>query len=156
MTFGRAWVLALVWLPFAWAWYERSRARRPLALVLKAATFALILFALADPSLELSRTRVALAVLVDTSASVSPADLERASRTVKAMDDEKGRNFIRVIPFAHNTRAPESGESESPWRLRPTAGPGARSTDLEAAIREAASCPSLRHVAAPGPDHRRP
>ncbi len=139
MTFGRAWVLALVWLPFAWAWYERSRARRPLALVLKAVTFALILFALAEPNLELSRTRVALAVLVDTSASVSPADLQQASRTVKAMDSEKGRNFLRVIPFAHNTRAAESGESESPWRLRPTSGPGARSTDLEAAIREAAA-----------------
>jgi Ca-activated chloride channel homolog len=139
VTFGRAWVLALVWLPFAWAWYERSRARRPLALVLKAVTFALILFALAEPNLELSRTRVALAVLVDTSASVSPADLQQASRTVKAIDSEKGRNFLRVIPFAHNTRAAESGESESPWRLRPTSGPGARSTDLEAAIREAAA-----------------
>jgi uncharacterized membrane protein len=139
VTFGRAWVLALVWLPFAWAWYERSRARRTLALVLKAVTFALILFALAEPNLELSRTRVALAVLVDTSASVSPADLQQASRTVKAIDSEKGRNFLRVIPFAHNTRAAESGESESPWRLRPTSGPGARSTDLEAAIREAAA-----------------
>ena len=143
MTFGRAWVLALVWLPFAWAFYERSHARRRWALALKAATFALILFALAEPNLQLNRTRVALAVLVDTSASVSPGDLERASRTVKAINDEKGRNFMRVVPFAHNTRAPESGEGESPWRLRPTAGPGARSTDLEAAIREAvASLPS--------------
>jgi uncharacterized membrane protein len=139
VTFGRAWVLALVWLPFAWAWYERPRARRLGALVLKAVTFALILFALAEPSLQLSRTRVALAVLVDTSASVSPEDLERASRTVKAMDSEKGRNFLRVIPFAHNARAAESGENESPWRVRPTAGPGARSTDLEAAVREAAA-----------------
>jgi uncharacterized membrane protein len=46
---------------------------------------------------------------------------------------------MRVIPFARATRTPESGEAESPWRLRPTAGAGGRSTDLEAALREAAT-----------------
>ena len=76
---------------------------------------------------------------MDTSASVAPADLQRASRLVSAMNDNRGRNFMRVIPFARATRAPESGEAESPWRLRPTAGAGGRSTDLEAALREAAT-----------------
>jgi len=139
VNFGRAWVLALVWLPLAWAFFEDSRARRRGALALKAATFTLILLALAEPRLEISRTRVALGVVVDTSASVAPADLERASRLVSAMNDNRGRNFMRVIPFARATRAPESGEAESPWRLRPTAGAGGRSTDLEAALREAAT-----------------
>ncbi len=139
MNFGRAWVLALVWLPLAWAFFEDSRARRRGALALKVATFTLILLALAEPRLEISRTRVALGVVVDTSASVAPADLERASRLVSAMNDNRGRNFMRVIPFARATRAPESGEAESPWRLRPTAGAGGRSTDLEAALREAAT-----------------
>jgi uncharacterized membrane protein len=144
VTFGRTWVLALVWLPFAWAWYElttvkTTRARRGPALALKVATFVLILLALAEPNLEISRTRVALGVLVDTSASVAPTDLERASRLVAGMNDNRGRNFLRVIPFARATRAPASGEAESPWRLRPTTGPDGRSTDLEAAIREAAT-----------------
>jgi Ca-activated chloride channel homolog len=148
MRFGREWALALLWIPFAWAWFEATRpqstrARRLPALALKTATFALILLALAEPSIEISRSRVALGVLVDTSASVSPEDLARASRLVSSMNDNKGRNFLRVIPFARATRAPEAGESESPWRLRPTAGTGAQSTDLEAAIREAtASLPS--------------
>jgi len=142
VKFGHEWALALVWIPFAWAWYEvtrpqSTRARRLPALALKAATFALILFALAEPSIEISRSRVALGVLVDTSASVSADDLARASRLVASMNDNRGRNALRVIPFARATRAPEAGESESPWRFRPTAGPGARSTDLEAAIREA-------------------
>ncbi len=144
MNFGRAWVLALVWLPLAWAWFDQrrtedSRTRRRGALALKVATFTLILLALAEPRLEISRTRVALGVVVDTSASVAPADLQRASRLVSAMNDNRGRNFMRVIPFARATRAPESGEAESPWRLRPTAGAGGRSTDLEAALREAAT-----------------
>lgn len=139
MTFGRAWVLSLVWLPLAWAYFKNTQARRRWALGLKTAALTLILLALAEPNLEISRTRVALGVLVDTSASVSAADLERASRLVAAMDNNRGRNFLRVIPFARATRAPESGEGERPWRLRPTAGPGARSTDLEAAIREAST-----------------
>lgn len=144
MNFGRAWVLAFVWLPLAWGWFESRRptdlrARRRGALALKVATFTLILFALAEPSLEISRTRVALGVLVDTSASVSPADLDRASRLVSSMNDNRGRNFMRVIPFARATRTPESGEAESPWRFRATAGVGGRSTDLEAALREAAT-----------------
>ena len=141
MSFGRTWVLALVWLPFAWAWYERSRARRLGALVLKTATFALILFALSEPNLELSRSRVALAVLVDTSASVSPADLERASRTVKGDGQREGFQ----LPSHHSLRPGYArariGEADSlsPGRLRATAGPGAHATDLEAAIREAAA-----------------
>lgn len=130
-------MLALVWLPFAWAWFERSRSPRRPALLLKVATFTLILLAIAEPRLELSRTRVALGVLVDTSASVPAADLARASRIVASMNDNRGRNFMRVIPFARSTRAPEPGEGESPWKLRPTAGPGGRSSDLEAAVREA-------------------
>jgi Ca-activated chloride channel homolog len=77
--------------------------------------------------------------VVDTSASVSPADLQRASRLVAAMNDSRGRNSLRVIPFARATRTPESGEAESPWRIRATAGAGGRSTDLEAALREAAT-----------------
>ncbi len=113
--------------------------RRPWALALKVATFTLILVALAEPRLEISRTRVALGIVVDTSASVSAADLSRASRLISSMNDARGRNFMRVIPFARETRAPESGEAESPWRLRPTAGPGGRSTDLEAALLEAAT-----------------
>ena len=137
MSFGRTWALALVWLPFAWAWFERTRSPRRPALMLKVAAFTLILLALAEPRLELSRTRVALGVLVDTSASVPAADLDRASRIVAAMNDNRGRNFMRVIPFARATRAPEPGEGEKPWKLRPTAGPGGRSTDLEAAVREA-------------------
>ncbi len=71
MTFDRTWVLAIAWLPLAWMLFEWRRTTRKLALVLKAACFTAILLALAEPRMILQETKVALAVLVDTSASSS-------------------------------------------------------------------------------------
>ncbi len=139
MTFDRIWVLAFVWLPLAWTIFEWRRTQRKLALVLKALSFAAILFALAEPRLNTSETKVALAVLVDTSNSVSAADLERASQIAGAIANERGRHWMRVIPFARSTRLLDRTEGGKPWKLKPTSGESGRATDLEAAIREAAA-----------------
>jgi len=142
MTFDRDWVLALAWLPVAWAVFEWRRTQRHLALVLKALSFVAVLLALAEPHLATTETKVALAVLVDTSASVSPADLDRASQLAAAINNEKGRHWVRVIPFARSTRTLDATEGK-PFKLRLTAGESGRATDLEAAIREAvASLPA--------------
>jgi Ca-activated chloride channel homolog len=142
MTFDREWVLALAWIPAAWAVFEWRRTQRHLALVLKALSFVAVLMALAEPHLATMETKVALAVLVDTSASVSATDLDRASKLAAAINDEKGRHWVRVIPFARSTRTLEATEGK-PWRLRLTAGESGRATDLEAAVREAvASLPA--------------
>ena len=142
MTFDRSWVLALAWLPAAWAVFEWRRTQRHLALVLKALSFVAVLLALAEPRLSTTETKVALAVLVDTSASVTSVDLERASQLAAAIDKEKGRHWVRVIPFARATRPLDATEGK-PWALRLTAGESGRATDLEAAVREAiASLPA--------------
>ncbi|HEY6344517.1 MAG TPA: VWA domain-containing protein [Bryobacteraceae bacterium] len=142
MTFDREWVLAVAWLPLAWAAWEWGRTRRRLALALKALALAAILLALAEPKLSVRQTKVAVAVLVDTSASISQADLENASRLSRAMHDAQGRHWMRLIPFARSTRDLDRGESQR-WVLRKTAGEAGRATDLEAAVREAiASLPS--------------
>jgi Ca-activated chloride channel family protein len=142
MTFDREWVLAISWLPVAWAIFEWRRTQRHLALVLKALSFVAVLVALAEPHLATTETKVALAVLVDTSASVSPADLDRASQLAEAINNEKGRHWVRVIPFARSTRSLDTTEGK-PWKLRLTAGESGRATDLEAAVREAvASLPA--------------
>ena len=52
---------------------------------------------------------------------------------------ERGRHWMRVIPFARSTRSLDRAESQKPWHLLPTAGEAGRATDLEAAIREAAA-----------------
>src|SRR6516225_10443576 len=136
MIFERSWVLAIAWLPVAWAAWEWTRTRRRLALALKALTLAAILVALAQPKLSVEETKVALAVLVDTSASVSSSDLQKASQLARAMRDAKGRHWMRVVPFARSTRDLDRAESQQ-WTLRPTSGEAGRATDLESAVREA-------------------
>jgi len=143
MIFDRSWVLFIAWLPLAWAAWEWRRTRRRLALALKAISLFAILLALAEPRLKVNETRVAVAVLVDTSDSVSPADLERASKLAQSMQSAEGRHWMRVIPFARGTRALESNEQQGSWRLRQTAGEAGRATDIESGVREAiASLPS--------------
>src|SRR5579863_8981843 len=95
MTFDRAWVLALAWLPLAWMVFEWRRTTRRLALVLKAFSLVAILIALSQPRLNVPETKGALAVLVDTSASVSPADLQHASQIAGTIANQRGRNWMR-------------------------------------------------------------
>ena len=137
MTFDRAWVLALAWLPLAWMVFEWRRTSRRGALIIKALSLVAILLALAEPRINVSETKVALAVLVDTSASVSDADLERESRIASAISSERGRHWMRVIPFARATRTLNVAEEQKGWKLEKTSGESGRATDLEAAIREA-------------------
>ncbi len=136
MNFERAWALAVVWLPLAWAWYEWPRTRRRVPLALKAAAFTFILLALAMPRLSISTSRIALGVLVDTSASVSAADLERAAKIAAELNSNRGSNTMRVAPFARATRVADVNEQQRPWKLRSTSGEAGRATDLEAAVRE--------------------
>ncbi|HVO98408.1 MAG TPA: VWA domain-containing protein [Bryobacteraceae bacterium] len=140
MTFTRDWILIFAVLPVAWAIFEWRRTQRHLALVLKALSFVAVIVALAEPHISTSETKVALAVLVDTSASVSSTDLERASQLATSIEHGKGRHWVRVIPFARSTRALDATEVK---QIRLTSGEAGRATDLEAAVREAvASLPA--------------
>ena len=143
MTFDRVWLLAAALLPLVWILYEWRRTARKLGLVLKALSLTAILLALAEPRILLQETKVALAVLVDTSASSSASDLERASQLARTMDGARGRHWMRVIPFARSTRNLAPGAEQKDFRLTPTSGEAGRATDLEAAVREAiASLPA--------------
>ncbi len=144
MSFANPWALLLLLLPAGWVAWEWGQAGRRLSLLLKAAVFTLIALALAQPSLVVYESKVAVAMLADTSASVSPTDLQRESGIADALERARGRNWARVIPFARSTR--DASLSERPkknWELRYTANAGGRATDLETAIRDgAASLPS--------------
>ncbi len=143
MSFDRAWVLLFAWLPLAWMAYEWRRTSRRGALTLKAFSLVAILLALAEPRINVSETKVALAVLVDTSDSVSDADLDHESQIASAIGSQRGRHWMRVIPFARATRPLDAREEQKGWTLRKTSGESGRATDLEAAIREAvASLPA--------------
>jgi Ca-activated chloride channel homolog len=137
MTFERAWVLALLVLPVAWLLFELPRTRRIAALALKSLAIAAIIIALSEPKLTIPETKMAVAVLVDTSASVATQDLARASDLASALDKARGRHWIRVLPFARSVRNLASEEQARGWHLKQTAGEAGRATDLEAAIRGA-------------------
>jgi Ca-activated chloride channel homolog len=140
MTFQRAWVLLFLVLPCLWAaWEWRSSSRRRL-LLLKAGAFVAILAALSEPRITIYQSKVATALLADTSASVSPDDLRTESDFATRVDRARGRNWVKVMPFARNTRNAAAEEhGKSGWQLRYTAGAGGRGTNLESAIRDAAA-----------------
>ncbi len=136
MTFDRAWVLVLCWLPLAWVALEWRRTARRAGLVLKGAALFTVLLALTGPKLTVSATKMAVAVLVDTSASVSQSDLVRASELATKIEGSRGRHWVRVIPFSRLTRSAATAEASKSWALQHTPGEAGRGTDLEAAIRE--------------------
>jgi len=143
MTFGHPAILALLILPLAWMLFEWRRTRRSLALVLKTLTIIAIMLALAEPKLSIPETKMAVAVLVDTSASLSPQDLARESEIADSLERARGRHWIRVLPFARSVRNVAPDEQQRGWHFKYTAGPDGQATDLESGVREAiASLPS--------------
>jgi uncharacterized membrane protein len=140
MTFEHPWLLLLVLIPAAWAAWEWRTAARHSGLLLKAGTFAAVLLSLAQPRVTVYRSTVAAAVLVDTSASVSTDDLATASAFATQVERARGSNWVRILPFARNTRnvAPEE-HPKNGWQLRHTAGAPGHGTNLESAIRDAAA-----------------
>ena len=137
MTFEHAWVLTFLVLPLGWMLFEWRRTRRSLALLLKTLSIIAIILALSEPTLSTPETKMAVAVLVDTSASLSPQDLARASELADAIERSRGRHWIRVLPFARSVRDVAPEEQQHGWHFRYTAGEAGQATDLEAGVREA-------------------
>jgi hypothetical protein len=112
-----------------------------MALITKAATLLLITLALAGPVLSWSERKIALAIVADTSASISPQDLAHQQNILKQIDSSKSSNELEVIPFARAPRA--LTEAESGYKLGVTAGAAGKGTNLEAPVRNAlASLPA--------------
>ncbi|MBS1828432.1 MAG: VWA domain-containing protein [Acidobacteria bacterium] len=143
MNFDRGWVLFLLPLVAIFPLVEWRRTQFHRGLILKTIALLAIVLALAEPNLSVFETKMAVAVLVDTSASVSTSDLDRASQVATEIEKARGRHWVRVIPFGRSTRPVEAGEFTNAWKLKPASGEVGRATDLEAAIREAtASLPA--------------
>ena len=132
MIFERAWALLLVPLPFVWMWYQWPRVTRRHALLLKTLCLAAIALALSGPAINTVETKVALTVLVDTSASVPEADLRRAASIAAGLERARGRNLVQVIPFARRTLPTQPATS-----IKIAPGEAGRATNLEVAIRDA-------------------
>ena len=139
MTWERSWALLLVLLPLVWMAWQWRRTGRKAGLVLKGLAAVAVAVALAEPVMSVWETKMAVAVLVDTSASVSEADLARSSEIVTGIERARGRHLVRVMPFAAGVRAPHAEEQGSDWKFQQTAGEEGRASNLEAAILDAAA-----------------
>lgn len=136
MTFQHTWVLFLVLLPAAWVFWEWRNSSRRGGLILKGAAVTAVILALSQPRLTVFESKVALSILVDTSTSVTPHDLQTASDLATRIEKGRGGNWTQVIPFARSTRDAAPEERGKIWELRHTAGQAGQGTDLEAALRE--------------------
>ena len=138
MSFERPLLLVLLLLPLGWLLWEWRHTHRRVALTLKSLALACVILALSEPRITVPETRAAVAVLIDTSASVTKDDLARASALATAIDGGRGRNWTRIIPFAGTVRVPDDSErNRRGWTFKPASGDTGRGTDLEAAVREA-------------------
>jgi Ca-activated chloride channel homolog len=137
MTYDHPWALLLLLPVLAWtAWEWRTSSRRG-ALLLKAGALAAVAAALSMPRLNVYETKMAVGLLADTSASMSPQDLAAESVLADRMDSGRGRHWMRVIPFARTTRNTAIDERvKGKWQLRHTAAPAGHGTDMEGAIRD--------------------
>jgi Ca-activated chloride channel homolog len=144
MSFQHPLILLFLLLPAAWAVWEWRTSSRRSNLLLKCGAFVAILLALAEPRMSVYQSKMAVALLADTSASVSGQDLRAESAFADKLEHARGRHWTRVIPFARATRpAAREERPKDGWQLRHTAAPGGHGTNLEAAIRDgAASLPA--------------
>jgi Ca-activated chloride channel family protein len=128
-------------LAFEWWWFVlRKRAPRGrLVTALKLAALAAVVLAFFNPQLPIEESKLAVGVLVDTSASVGAEDLERADQLLAGIEKARGRNQVRVLPFARSLRGLDATEFAGGWKLRNSSGETARATDLEAAVLQATS-----------------
>ena len=98
------------------------------------------MLALSGPRVVVYQTKVAVAVLADTSASLSADDLARESAIASEVERAHGRHWTKIMPFARGTRVAALDEkSKDGWHLRHTADAAGRGTDLERAIRDGAA-----------------
>ena len=141
MTFERLWALLLLPLPLGWLAWEWRRQLRRTPLILKAAMAVAVVLALAEPVFESHDRKVAVAALMDTSASITDEDLRREATLIGQMEGERGSNLLSVIPFARAPRALTAEEAGS--HIGRTTGAAGRGTNLETPIRAAlASLPA--------------
>ncbi|MGC2660389.1 MAG: VWA domain-containing protein [Bryobacteraceae bacterium] len=146
MTFLHLWVLPLVLLPLAWIAWEWRNSVRPLTLALKGLSLALILVALAQPVVTFPDTKTAAVILADTSGSISRNALARESSIVSAIARHKGRNWLRVVPFARLSRDLEPQETSQGLHLVQTANEAGKGTNIEGALTSSMSAMPAGYV----------
>jgi uncharacterized protein YegL len=129
MIFGQAWALWLLPLLAGFAFWQLRRGLSSVRVGLFSAGLAAAVLAVADPKLIVNETRMAVAVLVDSSLSAGEQRTQ-ASRVASAIASARGRNDVKIIPFDRTPREARAKELDA-GLLDGASRPG---TDLEAAL----------------------
>ena len=105
MTFDHPlFLLALLLVPALWVWMRRAPGASPTCLALKCAVFALLVIALADPWAALREEKLAITVLIDTSASMPRESLQRAEAMLRDLVRKNSHADLRLIAFGEHPK----------------------------------------------------
>ncbi len=96
--------------------------------------------------MTMPETKTGAVVLVDTSRSITRDDLARASSIVAQMERHKHGNWMKVVPFASQTRGLLTQEVSGGLRLVQTANEAGNGTNLEAALTSSMSAIPSGHI----------
>jgi Ca-activated chloride channel family protein len=103
VTFGQPIFLVLVGLlPVLWVWMRRAPGASPACLALKCAAFTALVIALADPWAAMRVQRLAVTVLMDTSASMPLESVNRGEAMLRDLVRKNSDAELRLITFAEH------------------------------------------------------
>jgi Ca-activated chloride channel family protein len=133
MTFERPWLLFLLIVPLLWMIRNWRRSSRPSSFAVKTLCVCVLVLAATKPTLVFRSSRMAVAVLADTSASISDQGLKHESALIHEMEVARGEHMLRVIQFAQSARIAGKTRIES-WNLARTPWSDSRATDIERGV----------------------
>jgi hypothetical protein len=136
MILASPWALLLLALPALWTILNGRGRHHRRRLVVTAISAVVLVVALSQPKLSLRESRMAVAVLKDTSASIAEPELRREAEFIVDLEKSRGKHVVSVIPFADSVRQAADRDRTEPWNLAHTPGPAGRGTDIETAVRE--------------------
>jgi Ca-activated chloride channel homolog len=128
-------LLLLVLLPLLWKRMRSLPGASLICLVLKSVVYAALVFALADPQFRMHVKKLAVTVLMDTSASMPRDSLQRGAILLRDLVAKKSDAEIRLITFAGHpslqTVPAQASQVTIPEGVDPVEG---MATDMEAAL----------------------
>ena len=141
MTFGQPiFLLLLVLLPVLWIWMRGAAGVSTACLALKCAAFVALAIALADPWAAMRVERLAITVLMDTSASMPLESVNRGEAMLRDLVRRNTGAELRLITFAeHPNLRPVPAQSDQvsiPRGVDPKIG---MATNVEEALQLALS-----------------
>jgi len=141
MTFNRPiFLLLLLLLPLPWLLLRKTPGASRLCLALKCLAFAALAIALADPWAQLLVQRLAVSVVMDSSASMPRDSLERGQSILRELVRKKSGAELRLITFAEHARQqPVASQADKVIIPQTVDLNGGMATDIEGGLQLALS-----------------